>query len=123
MEVSPDPVTGIFEGSIDITWRIIKKNDSDSIINMRLYLGTSTTDVNILYNRVAKTSLAEKTFGGRIQASLKGAEYTMTLNNLSFSDNLLTFTLLVNTEDTNNNPRKPARESVNISVVRGIHFL
>ena len=117
-------MTGVYGRSIDITWRIIKKIDSDSIFNMRLFLGTNTAgNDKILYWRLLKTSLAEKTFGGRIQVSLKGAEYTLTLNNLSFSDNLLTFTLLVNTEDINKNPRNVARKSVKITVVRGIYFL
>ena len=117
---------GVLEGSVDITWKITKKVPSDTILSVRLFLGTNFTRDRILYegfDTLTERTLAKATFGERIQATFNEPEFTLTLSNLSFSDALFTFTLLVNTEDIQSQTRPAANKSAKISVVRGIHFL
>ena len=125
LEVKPNPVTGVFGKSVDITWTIGKKDENDTIGNTRLYLGDSVLRQNLLYRGASpldKLELAQSRFGDRIKASLEGEIYLLKLSNLSYNDTVW-LTLAVNQEDANLNPRPVSIKSVQISKVKGMHFL
>ena len=120
VKVTPDPVIGIFGGSVDITWTLTKEAENDKINSVRIFLGNQS-EGNVLYEGVSKfTKLdyAKTNFGDRMKANFQDSKYTLTLSNLSFSD-LFTFTLIVGTEDSSFKTRPNVIKSVKISEVRG----
>lgn len=128
LEVSPDPVVGVLGGSLEIKWTLKKFNQSDMVSSTRLYNGTSPTPPNLLYEggtEFRKTDLAKTMFDERIQFDFKDPNYTLKLNNLTYSDKV-TFTLVVGTQ-TSTAPIKfrpdPAIKSVQVQEVRGIYFI
>ena len=118
---------GVFGKSVEIIWTITKEEPVDTVSNTRLYLGKELTAVNQLFtgnpdaDELTRHSLATKTFGDRIQATLKELKYILTLSNLSFSDTF-TFTLVVSSEFNTTLLRKNLIESATITEVRGRHF-
>ena len=110
--------------SLDITWTLRKVDPTDRIISISLYLGNFTQN-QLLYSGndgLTKENLAIQMFGERIQTSFKELSYTLTLNNLNFTD-AVTFTLEVIQRPANSGTLRPnALKSVAISVVRGMYF-
>ena len=89
-------MVGILGESVNVTWTLTKVDAADKIVNIRLFLENSTNG-NLLYDGSSgsdKKALATKMFGERIQTSFKEPNYTLTLNNLSFTDTV-TFVLVV----------------------------
>ena len=124
LEVTPNPVAGVVGGSVHITWTIKKKDENDIIGNTRLYLGDSILQSQLLYRGASpfdKLQLANARFGDRTQVTLIETNYTLILANLSPNDTTW-FTLVVNMEDANLNPRPVIVKSVEISEVKGMHF-
>ena len=118
LQVTPDPVKGVLGGSVDITWTVIKKEQSDLILITRLYLGTLLTRTNLLYQGVTalfKQNSANLQLGDRIQVRFKESKYTQ------FNDTV-TFTLVVSLEDATLNPLPSIVKSTKIVAVTGMFF-
>ena len=82
-------------GSAGITWNIIKKKPGDRINSIRLFVGRTFTDANLLYEGIAgsiRLDSAKMKFGDRIQTIFKDSNYTARLSNLDFNDTI-NFTL------------------------------
>ena len=123
LDARPDTVIGVFGGSVNITWTLTKRAESDKITSVRIFLG-KPSEGNVLYGGVStfiKKDYARTNFGDRIKASLEESKYRLSLNNLSFID-LSTFTLVVSTEDINFNRRPNMLKSVKIEEVKGMLF-
>ena len=115
---------GVLGGSLDITWTVIKKEQSDLILNTRLYLATLLTRTNLLYQGVTalfKQNSANLQLGDRIQVRFKESKYTLLLTNLQFNDTV-TFTLVVSLEDATLNPLPSIVKSTKIVAVTGMFF-
>ena len=125
LEATRDSVTGVLGGSIKIASLLIKKPANDRILSAGLFLGNDSSG-KVLYqkgtNDFEKQPYAETNFGDRMQANFNGEKFTLTLNNLNFSD-LFTFTVAVNLADVRFNPYPALLKSVKISEVRGMQFL
>ena len=108
-----------------ISWTLTKKAADDQILRAGLFLGNDSS-AEVLYqkgtNDFEKQPYAETNFGDRMQANFNGEKFTLTLNNLNFSD-LFTFTVAVNLADVRFNPYPALLKSVKISEVRGMQFL
>lgn len=116
---------GVLGGSVDITWSVIKKGQNDLISSTRLYLGTSLTRTNLLYQGVtalSKQNSANLWFGDRIQIRYNEPKYTQSLTDLHFNDTV-TFTLVVTLEDANLNLVSNIVKSTKIIAVTGMFFL
>ena len=124
LEVNPDHLEGVFEGSVSWTWTFIKKNESDVIGVVNLFLGKVLTDENLLFssNAPRKRVVAERKFGERIEANFSEPKYTLTLRNLNYSD-IFTFTLFVSSNSFDRvKTRENAIKSVEITKVKGMFF-
>lgn len=116
---------GVLGGSVDITWSVIKKGQSDLISRTRLYLGTSLTRTNLLYQGVtalSKQNSANLWFGDRIQIRYNEPKYTLSLTDLHFNDTV-TFTLEVTLIDANIILVSNIVKSTKIIAVTGMFFL
>ena len=115
---------GVLGGSVDITWSVIKKGQSDLISSTRLY-ATSLTRTNLLYQGVtalSKQNSANLWFGDRIQIRYNEPKYTLSLTDLHFNDTV-TFTLVVTLEDANLILVSNILKSTKIIAVTGMFFL
>ena len=125
LEVSQDPVIGVFGESVNITWTLTKVDQTDKVVSTRLFLG-NFTDNKLLFqgvNVLTKQNLVKEMFGERIQVSFKEPNYILTLDNLSFSDTV-TFSLVISQEIQGTVIQRPAVfKSVAISEVRGMYLL
>ena len=124
LEATPEPVTGVLGGSVEITWTIKKKAEDDQILSVRLFEGKQS-DNKLLYlkgaEKLEKKDYAITNFGDRLQATLEKEKVRLTLSNLNFSD-VITFTLVVNLANATLDPYERLSKSVKISEVKGMQF-
>ena len=125
LRVTSKTLKGEVRGSIAVTWTVFKDNQSDVIGSATLYLGTRMLPGNELYSGLliqTKQPLANEKFGNRIEAKFEIPKYTVTLSNLNYSDVSTQFTLTVTIRTSAGQLKHQARETVEITEVKGMYF-
>ena len=116
-------MVGVLGESVNVIWTLTKANGADTVVGISLFLGNSTEN-KVLYDGSSglnKQNLAREMFDERIQTSFKEPSYTLTLNNLSFTDTV-TFTLVVIQRiGSTNNLRPLSIKSVAV-IVKGMYI-
>lgn len=125
LSVTSKTLKGEVGGSIEVTWTVFKVNQSYIISSAKLFLGTTTIPEYQLYSGVLKQTkqdFAIDQFGDRIEAKFKDPNYTVTLNNLNYTDISTQFTLVVDVRTPTGQLKAQVRETVEITEVKGMYF-
>ena len=121
--VDHDLVEGVLGGFVKIKWNFTKEAQSDLVTNTRLFLGPPVDGETLYFGlQLTKSDLAKQMFDGRIEAIWKEPQYTLTLSNLSLSDQIMV-TLAINSRIKDSlKERDVVSKSVQVKV-KGMHFL